>query len=167
MGFLGHLISSLDIKSLLREGMNAPKKAHLNGSKRNPPIKGFFDPKNVIFLIFQFWPLWGGPLGSQAQGRKPLAALLAVGSSREVGPPPSPNPAPLAFSGQMPIKEGFQCPTASCLSKRVYATFTSKTWLAASKRSFCRAVPLFCGTPEATVFVYIDNPFSSYFSKAI
>ena len=36
-----------------------PQKAHLNGSKGDPQ-KAFFDPKNVIFPIFQFWPL-GGP----------------------------------------------------------------------------------------------------------
>ena len=38
-----------------------PRKAHLNGSKRDPPKKAFLDPKNVIFLIFQFWPLYRDP----------------------------------------------------------------------------------------------------------
>ena len=41
-------------------GNDMPQKAHLNGSKRDPQ-KGIFDPKNVTFPIFPFWPLWGDP----------------------------------------------------------------------------------------------------------
>ena len=64
MGFLGHLIPSLNKDDLLlREGIKCPKKAHLNGSKGDPQ-KAFFDPKNVIFPIFQF-DLCRGTLGSQ------------------------------------------------------------------------------------------------------
>ena len=44
-----------------------PPKAHLNGSKTDPK-KAFFDPKDVIFLIFQFLTSVGGTLGSQDKG---------------------------------------------------------------------------------------------------
>ena len=54
MGFLGHLIPSLNKDLLLREELNAPK-SPFKLFQGGPPKKAFFDPKIVIFPIFQFF----------------------------------------------------------------------------------------------------------------
>ena len=63
MGFLGHLIPSLNKDLVLREGIKCPKKP-IYMVPRGAPKKAFFDPKNVIFLISNF-DLCRGTLGSQ------------------------------------------------------------------------------------------------------
>ena len=59
-GFLGHLIPSLNTKSLLREGIKCPKKPIYMGFWGTSK-KAFSDPKNVIFPTLGSQPksLWG------------------------------------------------------------------------------------------------------------
>ena len=71
MGCLGHLVPSLDTKSLLREELNAPK-SPFKWFQEGPPKKGIFDPKNVIFLIF---PFCGGPW-DRNKGAQPMKSTL-------------------------------------------------------------------------------------------
>ena len=53
MGFLEHLIASLNKDLVLRESLKCPKKP-IKMVPRGTPKRAFFDPKKVIFLIFQF-----------------------------------------------------------------------------------------------------------------
>ena len=53
MGFLGHLIASLNKDLVLREAIKCPKKP-ITMVPRGTPKRAFSDPKKVIFLIFQF-----------------------------------------------------------------------------------------------------------------
>ena len=78
MGFLGHFISSLNTKSLLREGIKCPKKAHLNGSKGDPQKRHFLTPK-MSFSRFSNFDLCRGPGIAKSELKK--RAEISHGSS--------------------------------------------------------------------------------------